>query len=274
MSSSARSTQILLVTGTALLTAALYLAPQFKSESHSEPRVTGPFSFESALLQAKSALNTQDAALVDGIEKEMSAHPENLLLMDSMVHIWDARKMPAIAAYYAEQKAVKDQDESSWEQAAYRYFDAFQSAPDSAIRSTMVAKAIASYEKILQLNPDNLDAKTDLGLCYAEGTKDPMKGIMLLREVIGKNPDHENAQFNLGILSVRSGQYDKAVERFSKVLALNPARTEMYFMIGKAYMMQGNTAKATENFEKFKKSSTDITMINETNNLLNQLNNN
>jgi len=274
MSSSARSTQILLVTGTALLTAALYLAPQFKSESHSEPRASGSFSFESALLQAKSALNTQDAAMVAGIEKEISAHPENLLLVDSMIHIWDSRKMPSIAAYYAEQKAVKDQNENSWEQAAYRYFDAFQSAPDSAVRSTMVAKAIASYEKILQLNPENLDAKTDLGLCYAEGTNQPMKGITLLREVIEKNPDHENAQFNLGILSVRSGQYDKAVERFSKVLALNPARTEMYFMIGKAYMMQGNKTKAAENFEKFKKSSSDVTMINETNNLLNQLNNN
>jgi len=273
MSSSARSTQILLVAGTALLTAALYLAPQFKSESHSE-KAPGQFSFKSALMQAKSALSSEDAAQVESIEKEVSAHPDNLLLMDSLVHLWDARKQPAIAAYYAEQKAVKDQNESSWEQAAYRYFDAFQSAPDSVIRSTMVAKAISSYQKIIQLNPDNLDAKTDLGLCYAEGTSEPMKGIMLLREVIEKNPDHENALFNLGILSVRSGQYDKAVERFSRVVALNPARTEMYFMIGKAYMMQGNKAKAAENFEKFKNSSADVTMINETNNLLNQLNNN
>jgi len=274
MSSSARSTQILLVTGTVLLTAALYLAPQFKSESHSVNAVTGQFSFESAVLQAKSALTKNDAAMISKVEEEASKKPDNMLLMDSLVHFWDSQKRPAIAAYYAEQKAVKEQSEKNWTQAAYRYFDAFQSAPDSGIRSMMVSKAISCYEKIIQLNPDNLDAKTDLGLCYAEGSNEPMKGIMLLREVIGKNPNHENAQYNLGLLSVRSGQYDKAVERFAKVLAINPARTEMYFMIGKAYMMQGNKAKAVENFERFKKSSADVSMINETNNLINQLNNN
>src|SRR6185436_10595710 len=117
MSSSARSTQILLVGGTALLTAALYLAPQFKSESHPE-KAPGQYSFESALLQAKSALGTQDAAGIAGIEKEAAAHPDNLLWLDSLTHLWDARKLPAIAAYYAEQKAVKDQNEKSWEQAA------------------------------------------------------------------------------------------------------------------------------------------------------------
>jgi hypothetical protein len=36
------------------------------------------------------------------------------------------------------------------------------------------------------------------GLCYAEGTSEPMKGIMLLREVIEKNPDHENARLQPG----------------------------------------------------------------------------
>ena len=274
MSSSARSAQILLVSGTILLTAALYLAPQFKSESHTVNVVKERFSFESSLLQAKSGLNKNDATLINKIEEGVLKHSDNIVLLDSLVQFWDKQKHPGISAHYAEQKAIKEQSESNWTQAAYRYFDAFQATPDSTIRNLMVNKAINCYEKIIKLNPDNLDAKTDLGLCFAEGTNQPMKGIMLLREVVEKNPNHENALFNLGILSVRSGQYDKAVERFSRVLAINPARTEMYFMMGKAYMMQGNKVKAGENFERFKKSTADVTMINETNNLINQLNNN
>ena len=101
----------------------------------------------------------------------------------------------------------------------------------------------------------------------------PMKGIQMLRDVVEKNPNHENAQFNLGILSVRSGQYDKAVERFEKVLAINPARTDMYFLMGRSWMMQGNKEKALENFERFKKTTTDPALVNETNTFIQQLNN-
>jgi hypothetical protein len=45
-------------------------------------------------------------------------------------------------------------------------------------------------------------------------------------------------------------------------------------MIGKAWMMGGNKEKALENFEKFKKSTADTGMLNETNKLIEQLNNN
>ena len=67
----------------------------------------------------------------------------------------------------------------------------------------MVESAIASYKKVLEINPKNLDAQTDLGVCYAEGTGNPMQGILMLREVVKENPEHESAQFNLGILSVK-----------------------------------------------------------------------
>ena len=91
--------------------------------------------------------------------------------------------------------------------------------------SPMMGSRRSSHGKVLAINPDNLDAKTDLGICYAEGTTTPMQGIMLLREVVEKNPG-ANAQFNLGILSVRSGQYDKALERFSKVCWRSIRRNE------------------------------------------------
>jgi len=99
-----------------------------------------------------------------------------------------------------------------------------------------------------------------------------MKGIMMLREVVAKNPEHENAQFNLGVLSVKSGQYDKAIDRFQTVLRINPARKEMYFLIGKTFMMEGNKEKALENLEKLKKETDDLRLIEQANSLINQIN--
>jgi cytochrome c-type biogenesis protein CcmH/NrfG len=273
MSATARRTRLLLIAGTVLLTAALYLAPRIKHES--SPAVAAPpvVNFDSQLKKAKEVLSQEQVASASRLEASLAATPGNSASLDSLVIFWDALGQPALSGGYAEQRAEAAPSEQGWIQAAYRYFDAFQATSDSLQRNYLVGKAIRCYEAVLALNPENLDAKTDLGLCYAEGTAEPMKGILLLREVVEKNPDHENAQFNLGVLSMRSGQYAKAVERFSKVLSLNPSRTEMYYLVGKAWMMAGEKEKAIENFEKFKKSSGNTALVNETNTLIQQLNN-
>ena len=273
MNATARRTRLLLIAGTVLLTAALYLAPRIKHETPAPAAEVPAGGFDRQLKQAKEALSKEQAAAADRLEAALTASPGNGAILDSLTAFWDAQGQPAVSAGYAEQHAEATPTEQAWIQSAYRYFDAFQAAADSLQRSYLVGKAIRCYEAVLELNPGNLDAKTDLGLCYAEGTAEPMKGILLLREVVEKNPDHENAQFNLGVLSMRSGQYAKAVERFSKVLALNPSRVEMYYLTGKAWMMAGEKEKAIENFEKFKENSKNTALVNETNTLIQQLNN-
>ena len=268
----AKSQQLLLVAGASALAIALYLAPQKAVRENNTAETEIP-AFESQLNSAKSGLQRQEADLITALESELSKEVGNVSLMDSLGRRWDALQKPAIAAHYFEQHALLDQDEKSWLNAAYRYFDAFKSTTDSTQRNVMVGNAIRCYETVLKINPKNLDAKTDLGICYTEGTANPMQGIMMLRDVVKENPEHENAQFNLGVLSMRSGQYEKAAERFQKVLSINPERKEMYLMAGKAYMMAGNMTKAAENFEKLKKETADAALVAEANNYINQISN-
>ena len=268
----ARSQQLLLVAGASALAIALYLAPQKVVRENNTAQTEIP-AFESQLNSAKSGLQRQEADLITALESELSKEAGNVSLMDSLGRRWDALQKPAIAAHYFEQHALLDQGEKSWLNAAYRYFDAFKSTTDSTQRNEMVGNAIRCYETVLKINPKNLDAKTDLGICYTEGTANPMQGIMMLRDVVKENPEHENAQFNLGVLSMRSGQYEKAAERFQKVLSINPERKEMYLMAGKAYMMAGNMTKAAENFEKLKKETADAALVAEANNYINQISN-
>lgn len=49
-----------------------------------------------------------------------------------------------------------------------RYFDAFKSGKDSLEASYFLSAAITSYNKVLELNPSNLNAKTDLGILYCK----------------------------------------------------------------------------------------------------------
>ena len=194
-------------------------------------------------------------------------------LIDSLGKMWDRLNMPQVASHYYELVAEKNQDEKSWINTAYRYYDAFRMTGDSTLRKVFVEKAISSYQNVLKINPDNLDAKTDLGLCYAEGTSSPMQGIMLLREVVAKNPEHEMAQFNLGILSLKSGQYDKAVERFQKVLEINPSNKEARFLLGRTYSSMGKKDLALQNLNMIKESY-DSQFNEEVKNLINKINNN
>ncbi len=182
---------------------------------------------------------------------------------DSAAALWDKAGIPAIAATVFEKKAAADKTEISYLNAAYRYFDGFKMAEDSLERSYFVDKAIENYNKVLALNSENLNAKTDLGICYAEGTSNPMKGITLLREVVQKDPKHENAQLNLGFLSVKSRQFDKALERFNKVLEINPGRIDTYVFIGQTYLQMGDKEKAIQSFENFKSLSNNDKAIAE-----------
>lgn len=190
-------------------------------------------------------------------QQQVLAHLDATANNDSLAAFWDALQQPGMAAYYFEKKAEANKTERNHIDAAFRYFDAFKTAQDTTLRQYFVEKAMSNYEAVLTINPKNLNAKTDLGLCYAEGSNEPMKGIMLLREVVTENPKHENAQLNLGFLSLKSNQIAKAIERFQTVLEINPARTDVYIYITQAYLQQGDSAEAGKQLHLFIEKSTD-----------------
>ena len=81
----------------------------------------------------------------------------------------------------------------------------------------------------------------------------PMRGIRILQELEREHPEDAEIQWHLGRFSVRSGQYEKAAERFEKVLRLSP-RTyqDAYLYLGKTYATLGDTSKAIERLKDFR----------------------
>jgi tetratricopeptide (TPR) repeat protein len=63
--------------------------------------------------------------------------------------------------------------------------------------------------------------------------------------------------FNLGILSVQSRQYDKAVERFQELVEVNPEHVEGTFYLAVSLAETGKKEEAIRNFNKVKKMSSD-----------------
>jgi Flp pilus assembly protein TadD len=84
-----------------------------------------------------------------------------------------------------------------------------------------------------------------------------MQGIKILRDVLQTDPKNESALYNLGILSIQSGQYDKAVKRFEELLAINPKHSTGQFYLGVALANAGDKDKALEAFKKARELDND-----------------
>ena len=102
---------------------------------------------------------------------------------------------------------------------------------------------------ITQRELDNLSAKTKLAMTLVI-TENPMSGIMMLREVIEKDPKNREALLSLGLLSIQSGQYERGVERFEKLLTLKEDDYEAMLYMGVCLLEVNKLERSSELFTR------------------------
>ena len=160
------------------------------------------------------------------------------------------------AGYYLTTVAVARPGEKAWQQAADAYFQAYSFAASAERKKMLGDKARELYDKVLAANPNNLDAKTNLGMAYMS-SDNPVKGIGLLREVLEQDPKNQKVLYNLGILAIQSNQYDKAVERFAQLVQVNPKNVEGQFYLGVSLARTNRGPAARAAFQKAEALSND-----------------
>jgi tetratricopeptide (TPR) repeat protein len=100
----------------------------------------------------------------------------------------------------------------------------------------------------------------------------PMQTILKLRDLAEQEPDNVEAQFVLGTLSWQTGQYEKAMERFRKVIALDPkGYPDAYAFLGRAYASLDSTPQAIGALETYKTLVTDTALTNGAQRLIDEL---
>jgi len=91
-------------------------------------------------------------------------------------------------------------------------------------------RAAVIYERYLKLEPGNLDARVDLGTSYFQMSfTDTARHESLqklaetsFREAIEADPQHQLANFNLGIIHLHKGDMAGAREWFEKCVSIDP----------------------------------------------------
>jgi tetratricopeptide (TPR) repeat protein len=210
-------------------------------------------SLEQVSESAKQTINASLAAEITTLETALknADEPSKLALYKQLAQKWDDVNVPMPSALYKELVAQKKSSYENWILAGDQLTTAYQTTQDSTTQPALVQKAISAYQAALKLNPASLNAKTGLGSAYVSGTANPMQGIQLLLEVVKEDPKNVKANTNLGLFSMRSGQFDKAVTRFKTVIEQKPD-PEAWFYLATSYENLGQNKDAILAFEKSK----------------------
>ena len=79
----------------------------------------------------------------------------------------------------------------------------------------------------------------------ADNPQSQMKGILQMRSLSEKYPENADLQWNMGLFSIQSGQYEKAVARFEKVINIDAQRFDAYMQLAMSYLALQDTSAAT-----------------------------
>src|ERR1043165_7757652 len=121
-------------------------------------------------------------------------------------------------------------------------------APQPAYVLGLIAKtqnrpeeAIANFQKVLRVDPNDVGANVNLGQIYAQQRKYP-EASAALRLAVAAEPYNATALYNLGTALIRSGQRDegqKVIAQFQELRQRGSGTT-----LGNNYLEQGRYAEA------------------------------
>lgn len=110
-----------------------------------------------------------------------------------------------------------------------------------------IARAIADYDRSIQLNPMYVDVYNNRGNAYAH-KGDFKSAIADYDKVLQLNPFHVGGLYNRGVAYFKNGDLDKAIADFTGALQSNPRLAEAYQNRGSAYMQKGEVDLAISDF--------------------------
>jgi len=199
--------------------------------------------------KAKAQTLKQKLELAENSEK-------SVIFADSLAKLYLGIDKYDSAAKFIEIIAANNPTVNNFKLAGNTYYEAYGFAMAPEKQALMGEKAREYFNKVLELAPDDLDAKNKLAMTYLS-TSNPMQGITMLREILEKNPKNESAIFNLGVLSMQSGQYDKAVIRFQNLVEINPEHIQGQFFLGVSLIESGKKEEAKQQFMLVKELDED-----------------
>src|SRR5690606_7455896 len=116
---------------------------------------------------------------------------------------------------------------ASWAEAGRLLVQAALAAPDDATRAGCAQRAVDAFEQSLARQDDH-DLRTNPAAAALYDPRKPMRAVQELQAVLNEDPDHAEANFNMGLLRMQIGRLDGAAEAFQTVMAQTDPATPLH----------------------------------------------
>lgn len=239
-----------------------------KGDSDTEAIDTiAPLNDEAMLAGARSALDSSQINFLSDLERKQAQAKnveEEVLVLKLISRTWNEFGNFAAGGYYAQKVAELTPSGEAWAIAGSTFGIAFnKESKDLSLKKFMGHKAVAAFQKASELEPDTVAHGINEAVMYVELSMVdrkvmPMTGAQKLLALDKKHPDDININIQLGRLSfTRSGDVQKAIPRFEKVIALAETSKvdaaillEAHFSLAECFKQLNNKEKAVFHYKR------------------------
>ena len=226
------------------------IAKNFQASPQSE------LTADSILFHAKEILTPAQIQWMNDLEQSVirgDVKKQKLDVFHQLAHFWkDSARIFEPYAWYEAEAARLENSEKSLTFAAHLILENLRNEESDQLKRWKALQAKDLFERSLRINDKNDSTIVGLGACYIFGNiaDNPMEGILKVRQVVEKDSTNIYAQMVLGQGSLLSGQYDRAIDRFEKVLALQPANLEAILLMAEVFERKEDKANAIKWYSK------------------------
>ncbi|THH42065.1 tetratricopeptide repeat protein [Neolewinella litorea] len=205
---------------------------------------------QSLIREAHDDLNPAQAATLSGLEEQLQEAEDDSLRVEVLRQLareWYQVGKPSISGAYAAQIAELENTEEAWAITATTFSLCLrQEGIDDKTRQFCGAQAEQAYQAAISLNPGNAENRINLAVTYTDNPPpdNPMKGILMLRELEQQYPDNPRVYITLAQLAIRTNQLDRAAERLRKADELDPGNPDVVCPLAKVYEDLGRAGEA------------------------------
>lgn len=196
---------------------------------------------ESLIRAARADLSPTQIATLASLEDRLRSEKdpeEQLGIREQLAGEWYRAGKPAISGVYAREIAEERGTEEAWAITATTFSICLkQEGVDDKTRQFCADQAEAAYQAAISLDPDDPDNRINLAVSYTDypPRDNPMKGILLLRELEQRYPDNPRVYTTLAQLAIRTNQWERAAERLEKAVELAPDNPDAVCNLARVY---------------------------------------
>lgn len=233
--------------------------PPKKTEIAEATAANEKVTTEMIVLAAKKDLTASQSAFLAQLENSVvrgDVKDQQIRIFGQLANFWkDSLHRQDLYAYYLGEQAKLENSEKNLNFAGRLFLANLMAQTDPSLQTWMATNAKELFEKSLAINPSNDSAKVSLGACYLFGniSATPMEGISKIKEVAERDPHNMYAWFMLGLGDIKSGQYDKAIERLNNVVVHEPRNLQAIFNLAETYDRKGDNANAIKWYREAQK---------------------